>query len=134
MIAVLLAAILQASVPMRPIDKGLTSTMDDKRQALVRTDAEWTRLWTQHAGEKTKPAVDFSKEIVLGLFMGTRPTAGFTTEIVSVKEDAGGTLVVSYKETRPSPDSVAAQILTSPFHIVAVPKGTATAVKWERVN
>ena len=133
MIAVLFAAILQISVPMRPIDKGLNSTMDDKRQTLVRTDAEWTRLWTQHAGEKTKPAIDFSKDVVLALFMGTRPTAGFTTEIVSVREE-GGTFVVSYKETRPSPDSVAAQILTSPFHIVAVPKGTATAVKWERVN
>jgi hypothetical protein len=133
MIAVLLAAILQTSVPMRPIDKGLTSTMDDKRQALVRTDAEWARLWTQHAGEKTRPAVDFNKEMVLGLFMGTRPTAGFTTEIVSVREEAGA-LVVSYQETRPSRDSVAAQMLTSPFHIVAVPKGTATTVRWERVN
>jgi hypothetical protein len=29
---------------------------------------------------------------------------------------------------------VAAQILTAPFHIVAVPKGTATDVKFERVN
>jgi hypothetical protein len=133
MIAVLLAAILQASVPMRPIDKGLNSTMDDTRQAVVRTDAEWSRIWTQHAGGKTKPAVDFSKDIVLALFMGTRPTAGFSTEITGVREEAGA-LVVSYKETRPSPDSVAAQILTSPFHIVAVPKGTATAVKWERVN
>jgi PrcB C-terminal len=133
MIAVLLAAILQASLPMRPIDKGLNSTMDDKRQAVVRTDAEWTRVWTQHAGEKTRPAVDFSKDMVLALFMGTRPTAGFATEIVGVREEAG-TLIVSYKETRPSPESVAAQILTSPFHIVAVPRGTATAVKWERVN
>jgi hypothetical protein len=134
MIAVLLAAILQASVPMRPIDKGLNSSMDDKRQAVVRTDAEWSRVWTLHAGEKTRPAVDFSKDMVLALFLGTRPTAGFTTEIVGVREEAGGTLIVSYKETRPAPGDVAAQILTSPFHIVAVPKGTATAVKWERVN
>ena len=75
--------------------------------------------------------IKISKDVVLALFMGTRPTAGFTTEIVSVREE-GGTFVVSYKETRPSPDSVAAQILTSPFHIVAVPKGAATAVKAAR--
>jgi len=133
MIALLLAAILQTSIPMRPIEKGLNSEMDDGRQAVVRADAEWTRVWTRHAGERTKPAVDFSKDIVVALFLGSRPTAGFTVEIVGVREE-GATLVVSYRETRPTPGSVAAQILTSPFHIVAVPKGTATAVKWERVN
>ena len=133
MITLLLAAILQTSIPMRPIEKGLNSEMDGGRQAVARTDAEWTRVWTLHAGERTKPAVDFSKDIVVALFLGSRPTAGFTVEIVGVREE-GATLVVSYRETRPTPGSVAAQILTSPFHIVAVPKGTATAVKWERVN
>jgi len=133
MMALLLAAILQTNTPMRPIDKGLTSQMDDGRQAVVRTDAEWSRIWTLHAGERTRPAVDFTRDIVLALFTGTRPTAGFTAEITGVRED-GGTLVVSYKETRPAPGGVAAQLLTSPFHIVAVPKGATTAVKWERVN
>ena len=118
---------------MRPIEKGLNSEMDDGRQAVVRADAEWTRVWTLHAGERTKPAVDFSKDIVVALFLGSRPTAGFSVEIVGVKEE-GATLVVSYRETRPSPGSVAAQVLTSPFHIVAVPKGTAMAARWERVN
>src|SRR5712691_2257921 len=112
MIAVLLAAILQAAVPMRPIDKGMTSQMDDARLASARSAAEWAKLWTQHAGERARPSVDFSKEIVIGAFMGTRPSAGFATEIVRVREE-GAALVVSYKETRPAPDSVAAQVLTS---------------------
>src|SRR5476651_824688 len=107
MMALLLAAILQTSIPMRTIEKGLTSQMDDGRQAVVRTDAEWAKVWTLHAGEKTKPAVDFGKDVVIALFLGTRPTAGFTVEIVGVKEE-GGTLVVSYKETRPAPGGVAA--------------------------
>jgi len=133
MIAVLLAAILQATLPMRPIDKGVTSQMDDSRQASARSVSEWSKLWTQHAGERTRPDVDFSREVVVAVFMGTRPTAGFSTEIVRVREE-GAALVVSYRETRPAPDSVAAQILTSPFHIVAVPRGSTTNVKFERVN
>jgi hypothetical protein len=133
MITILLAAVLQATVPMRPIDKGLNSNTDDARQVVVRTGDEWSKLWIQHAGERTKPAVDFSKDVVLAVFMGTRPTAAFTVDIVGTRTE-GATLVVSYRETRPAPGGVAAQILTSPYHIVAVPKGSAADVKFERVN
>jgi hypothetical protein len=133
MIAVLLAAILQASVPMRTIDSGVTSNMDAGRQATAGSVEEWSKLWTLHAGERTRPAVDFSREVVVAVFMGTRPSAGFTVQIVRVRQE-GPALVVSYTETRPAPDSVAAQILTSPFHIVAVPRGSTTDVKFERVN
>jgi hypothetical protein len=133
MISLLLAAILQATLPMRSIDKGVTSNMDDGRQASARSAEEWSRLWVQHAGERTRPNVDFSREIVVAVFMGTRPTAGFGVEIVRVRQE-GAALVVSYRETRPSPDSVAAQVLTSPFHIVAVPRGSTTDVKFERVD
>ena len=133
MISLLLAAILQATIPIRTIDRGVMSDMDDARQASARTVGEWSRLWTQHAGERTRPNVDFSKDVVVAVFMGTRPTAGFAVEIVGVRQD-GPALVVSYTETRPSPGSVAAQVLTSPFHIVAVPRGSTTDVKFERVN
>ena len=134
MIALVLAAILQATtVPMRPIDKGITSQMDNARQATARSAQEWSALWNLHAGEKSRPAVDFTKEIVIGVFMGTRPTAGFATEIVGIRQD-GDALVVLYKETRPAPDTLTAQVLTSPFHIVAVPRGSTTSVKFERAN
>jgi len=125
MIAILLAAILQTAVPMRSIAQGLNSDIDAARQVTVRTADEWSKLWTQHAGESRKPEVDFNKDIVVAVFMGTRPSAAFSIEIVGTRVD-GTTLIVTYKETRPAPGGVAAQILTSPYHIVAVPKGTAT--------
>jgi len=131
MIAVLLAAILQASVPIRSIDKGISSQIDIARQAAVRSDAEWNMLWSQHAGDRARPAVDFNKEMVLAVFLGTRSTAGFSVEIVSAREE-GGALVVSYRESRPPSGSVTAQVLTSPYHLVAVPKHGD--VKWERVS
>jgi hypothetical protein len=39
---------------------------------------------------------------------------------------------VQYRETKPAPDAIAAQILTSPFHLVAVPRADGD-VKFERV-
>jgi hypothetical protein len=131
MIAALLAAILQTAVPVRSLDKGAISQIDSARQAVARSESEWSTLWSQHAGDRAKPAVDLSREMVAAVFLGTRSTAGFSVEIVGAREE-GAVLVVSYRETRPQPGSVAAQVLTSPYHIVAVRKHGD--VKWERVN
>jgi protease stability complex PrcB-like protein len=131
MIGILLAAVLQTTVPMRSLDKGPMSQVDSARQAVARSAAEWSTLWSQHAGDRARPAVDFSKEMVVAVFLGTRPTAGFSVEVVGARQE-GATLIVSYRESRPQPGAVAAQVLTSPFHFVAVPKHDD--VKWERVS
>jgi hypothetical protein len=131
MIAVLLAAILQTAVSIHSLDKGAMSQIDGARQAVARSAAEWSTLWSQHAGERNRPAVDFDKEMVVAVFLGTRPTAGFSVEIVGAREE-GTTLIVSYRESRPQPGTITAQVLTSPYHIVAVPKHGD--VKWERVS
>jgi len=131
MIAVLLAALLQAAVPLRSLDKGPMSQVDSARRAVARSAEEWSTLWSQHAGERTRPAVDFNREIVLAVFLGTRSSAGYSVEIVGAREE-GGALVVTYRESRPQPGAVAAQVLTSPYHFVAVPKHGD--VKWERIS
>ena len=115
----------------RTIEKGDQSNIDDGKQLLVRTEAEWAKLWQQHAADRPRPAVDFSKEMVVGVFMGSRPNAGFSTSIVSATA-ANGALIVRYTETMPGPGTVSAQILTFPFHLVAIPKAAVTDVKFEK--
>jgi hypothetical protein len=115
------------------IEKGDQSNVDDAKQVLVRTDAEWTRLWQQHSPDKPRPAIDFSKQMVVGVFMGSRPNAGFSTAIISTGV-ANGALIVRYTETVPKPGTVSAQILTSPYHLVAIPKATVTDVKFEKAE
>jgi hypothetical protein len=116
----------------RTIEKGEQSNVDEARQVLVRTEAEWTKLWQQHATNRPRPAVDFTKEMVVGLFMGSRPTAGFSTAVVSATA-GNGALIVRYSETMPGAKSVSAQILTFPYHLVAIPKAAVTDVKFEKV-
>jgi hypothetical protein len=130
-VAALLLMMLQAPTPMRSIDKGLDSQVDDARQATVRSAAEWEKLWKQHAGERVRPAVDFSKDMVVAVFLGSRPTAGFSVEIVGAHAD-GSALIVQYRERRPAAGGITAQVLTSPYHIVAMPKHGD--VKFEKVN
>lgn len=59
--------------------------------------------------------------MVVAVFLGSRPTAGYGTEIVLAAGN-GGTLVVEHVETAPSPDALTAQILTAPYHLAAIPK------------
>ena len=126
-----LDAMILESPSTRTIEKGDQSNIDDARQLLVRTEAEWTKLWQQHAPDHPRPAVDFSKEMVVAVFMGSRPNAGFSTTITSAMA-ANGALLVRYKETMPGTGSVSAQILTFPYHIVAITKAVVKDVKFEK--
>ena len=117
---------------MKTIEKGMDSRIDKSQQIAARSADEWAILWNLHAGERLRPSVDFAREVVVGVFLGSRPTGGFLIEVVGAREE-GGALVVRYRETRPPPGSVAAQILTSPYHIVALP-ARAGDVRFEKTE
>ena len=130
-VAVLLQAGGTPPAALKTIAKGLDSAVDEGRQITARTQAEWTKAWRSHAFERPAPKVDFAREMVIGVFMGSRPTSGFTVEIAGTREE-GGTLIVEYRETTPGPGLLSAQILTSPYHLVSVPRIDGD-VKFERV-
>lgn len=134
MIAMLLALALAApaSVPVTTIVKGEMSAIEEARQVIVRSASEWAALWKQHNWDAPAPPVDFSKQSVVGVFLGTRPTAGYSVEITRATLD-GATLVVEYSERRPAPTDVTAQVLTMPFHVVSVP-AHAGPVRFARVE
>ena len=128
MFVLLLAALLQtAPPPLRTVGKGPMSAIDQPRQVTVRSDAEWGALWKENGAKAALPAVDFSREMVVGVFVGTRPTAGYGVEIVRAIGNSS-TLVVEYVETAPSRDTITAQILTAPYHLAAIPKRDGTVV------
>jgi hypothetical protein len=117
---------------VRTVDKGEQGNIDEAKQVVVRTEAEWTKLWQQHSPDRKRPAVDFSKDIVVGVFMGSRPTAGYNVSIVSTFAKDGNVLV-RYQESQPRPGTMAAQVLTFPYHLVAIPKATGE-VTFEKVK
>jgi len=125
MLLLLLAALMQGAASttatMKSVDKGSMSAIDAQRQVTVRTPDEFATLWKSHANDRKMPEVDFTTNMVVGIFLGSRPTGGYGAEIVSAQPE-GNTLVVKYKETRPGRGMMTAQVLTSPFHLVAVPK------------
>ena len=130
-LAVLMHA--QGGVEPRTIDKGDQSNIDSRREVAVRTAAEWQKLWQQHSPDRPMPSVDFSKEMVVGVFLGSRPTAGYGVAIVKTI-DADGVLHVQYRESAPGRDAITAQILTFPYHLAALSKSPSIDVTFEKVQ
>ena len=126
MLCILLMTIGSAQTPsFTNIAKGDSSGQQLAKQVTVRTAAEWKALWKDHAPTEKMPAVDFARDMVVGIFLGTKPSAGHEVEIVGVRPE-GKDLIVEYVQKQPAPGTMAAQILTEPFHLVSVPKHAGT--------
>ena len=106
-------------VPFTPLQSGVQSDVETPREAVARTAAEWKALCADHQGGRPCPAVDVSRSTVIGVFLGTRPTAGFSVEITRVERD-GDALVVTWREKKPGPGEMAAQMMTAPYQLVTV--------------
>jgi hypothetical protein len=121
-----------AAVPMTTVHSSHMSGIDTPQQTVARTAAEFEVLWKKHAPGQTVPTVDFTKQMVLAVFLGSRPTGGFNVLITGVQQ-SGNDLVAHWTEARPAPGMVATTVITSPAHIVAVPRTEGT-VRFEKAE
>ena len=124
------AVVLQA-IAVTNVAQGTSSQIDEPRQVVVRSAEEFQALWKSHSNAPL-PKVDFSKSIVVGVFLGMRPTAGYTVGILGVRRTEGGA-VVEYVEGRPEKAMMVAQMLTSPFHLVSIP-GDVKTVEFRQIS
>ncbi len=126
LLAVILSIATIAGVPpvtFTTLVDGQASAIEEQREVVVRTDAQWKALWAKHAPGQKPPFVDLAKSTVIAVFLGTRNTGGYRAMITEI-ERHGSDLVVTWQEEKPSPDLMVTQALTSPFHIVRIDKTT----------
>jgi uncharacterized membrane protein len=116
-------------IALTTIARGDASRIVDPRRVVVRTPDEWRMLWALHAGpDATAPPIEFESVIVAAAFAGEKPTAGQGIDIIgAIGEPDGVRLIV--EERAPGADLVAAQVLTSPFHIVSLAR-TERDLRW----
>jgi hypothetical protein len=73
------------------------------------------------------PVVDFTKNSLIAVFIGTRNTGGYLVTIDSITESSKN-LNVEVLETTPGKNCMTPDVLTAPYTIVKVPKTDKKAV------
>lgn len=110
---------------METVDRGTRSGIKDQRLSVIRDLDAWQALWAEHkAGQRPLPPlpyVDFSREMIIGAFLGERPTSGYSIEIVGIHITEEG-WVVRVQVSTPLPGVALLQVLTQPYHLVKVPR------------
>lgn len=86
----------------------------------ARNMEDWRRLWAMVSAEPPVP-FDPTREMAIGIFLGTRPTGGYSVKIISAMEE-DGIFIVKYIEQRPGPDEFVIQALTTPYIIRIFPR------------
>ena len=115
----LLCAVFVQTITFSTVASGLSSQIDEPREITIRTQADWQTFWRTHSTQPV-PVVDFSKSIVAGVFLGMRPTGGYGVTIRAVRRTPTGA-VIEYLSNTPDKTKMVIQMLTSPFHLIAIP-------------
>ncbi len=124
MILIFVLAFGNAQVnPTPPVEvaRGRMSEIEERREVAIVDQSAWEALWAEHSRLATLPGVDFETEMVVGIFLGTRPTAGYDVTIAGATVE-GDVLVVRYVERKPERGMIVPQMLSAPFHLVRVAK------------
>jgi protease stability complex PrcB-like protein len=103
------------------VAKGVASGVLEPLQVAIRTRDEWVAFWARHTRAQVQPpsapAVDFSREMVVGIFLGERATGGYEVEITKV-ERGGSELRIHYRSMSPEPRATVTQVRTEPYHVI----------------
>lgn len=116
------------AIPFESLAKDALSGVKTRRQVVIKDAAAWERLWSEHGKGRVPapelPKVDFSRQMVVGVFAGEFGNACHSTSIVRVGS-RDGRMVVEYEERDLTPVAICLPVVAQPMHLVAVERNDA---------
>lgn len=107
-------------VSFATVDQGTRSGVTQARNVVIKDLAGWTSLWAEHAGaDAPVPMVNFSKQMVIGVFLGTQANGCYSTNINAVGK-LGNMLYVSHTDSVPGMGVMCTMQITTPAHLITV--------------
>lgn len=98
-----------------------------KKNYVLRSQAEWQKLWRQMQGEQfvrnrasldsAVRKIDFTKQMIIAVFQGEKPSGGYSIAVAKLVRHAKQ-LEVFIEEKSPGADCFTTQALTYPYHII----------------
>ena len=118
-------------ISFETVEKGQYKFYEIKNMefAVIKTSDELESFFKKY-GILNKDFPDWQPEryVLICAFQGLKPSAGYDIEITKI-ERGEDTVTVKVRISKPKPDEITAQVLTSPYHIVKVKKSDVSGVK-----
>ena len=112
-------------LPVTRLAKGQHSLQTEQQFEVITGQAQFRHLWSRFdAG--APPALDFTRETAIAVFMGERPTGGYAIHVDSVTR-SDGELLVAVVLQAPGSECMTTQAFTQPYEMVSVPTGPIRA-------
>lgn len=106
------------------IAQGGQSTVQNMQFHIANTKGKLSSLWGNgHAhllSQPPAPSINFTQESIVGIFLGTKPTGGYSLNVVNVENTPEGWRV-NVNITEPAANSFTTQALTSPWVLIKIP-------------
>ncbi|GMV88202.1 MAG: hypothetical protein AMXMBFR81_11330 [Chthonomonas sp.] len=116
---------LDATVGFSTYQEGQNSRITRESQTILQTEGDFQRYWTQLTGRPAHEAprdVDWNTHHLIAIHLGLRQTGGYRVSVRSINRVHAGDLLVTWVEHQPARDAMVAQVQTSPFVLIRVPR------------
>jgi hypothetical protein len=114
-------------ITFRVLAQGWQSGINFPQNSVALNAAQYNSLWNTHStfpGPKGPPVpaapfVDWSKEIVVAVFTGMKPSGAYVVNVLSVTPSGNGA-VVNFEDVQPGPTCLTPSVITQPFIFIAM--------------
>lgn len=114
--------------PVTPIVYEVYAGFSEPARLVVRDSGRWAEVWTRAFVARSevppRPAIDFSREIVLVAAQGAQGSSGYDISIDRVAS-RDGAIAVDVTTTSPGERCVVLAVITSPVMMVRIPRSGA---------
>ena len=119
--------IIENKVHSGKIEKYLRFIIISDHKIFIET---YRRMHSLELPQPKPPEIDFDTHRVLVAFMGQKPTSGYTISFDDVVVLLESMIEVKVRLARPPRDAILAQVMTNPYVMAIIEKGSYTRVKF----
>ncbi len=121
-------------VTTNTLDVTNLSGIQTAQNLVIKDNTAWTTLWAQHTNNSgvSAPVVDFSKRMVVGVFLGTKPNGCYAISDVSLWH-SGAKLNVAHHDQVPGMGVMCTMVITTPSYLVELDR-TDDAVEFTAIS
>jgi PrcB C-terminal len=107
------------SLELRRIGQWSHTGIREARRMVIQDANAWAQFWSE-LGVGNRPAVDFSRDVVIAVAAGERSTGGNEIAVTQVSQ-SNGELTAEVQEIVPGPNCITTSALIQPVDVVVVP-------------